>query len=161
MLFFTQCCCLLYDVSAFEIARPSRVRQTTISIPIGDQMSDMWWYRQFGVEYGPMSLSELKDKLRGVDAREVLVLRYGSKKWKRVEELPEFRTEAQQLSESNQKIERERDEQLRSWVVLISVITAIGVGLGSMAQLHLDPFVGSVLGLVAGLLVGRACAVSK
>jgi hypothetical protein len=119
----------------------------------------MWWYRQFGVEYGPMSLSELKDKLRGVDAREVLVLRYGSKKWKGVEELPEFRTEAQQLSESNHK--RERDEQLRSWVVLISVITAIGVGLGSMAQLHLDPFVGSVLGLVAGLLVGRACAVSK
>jgi len=31
-----------------------------------------------------------------------------------------------------------------------SVITAIGVGLGSMAQLHLDPFVASILGLVAG-----------
>ena len=120
-------------------------------------MSEMWWCRRFGTEYGPMSLSELKDKLRGVDAREVLILRYGSKNWKRVEEVPEFRAEAQQLSESNQKIERERDEQLRSWVVLISVITAMGVGLGSMAGLHLDPFVASVLGLVAGLLVGRAC----
>ena len=120
-------------------------------------MSDMWWCRRFGTEYGPMSLSELKDKLRGVDAREVLILRYGSKNWKRVEEVPEFRAEAQQLSESNQKIERERDDQLRNWVVLISVITAIGVGLGSMAELHLDPFVASVLGLVAGLLVGRAC----
>jgi hypothetical protein len=84
----------------------------------------------------------------------VLILRYGSKNWKRVEEVPEFRDEAQQLSD-------ERDKQLRDWAVLISVITAIGVGLGSMAQLHLDPFVASVLGLVAGLLVGRACAVSK
>jgi hypothetical protein len=65
------------------------------------------------------------------------------------------------IQKIDQKIERERNQRLviaRSWVVLFSVIAAIGVGLGSMAQLHIDPFVASVLGLVAGLLIGRILA---
>ncbi len=60
-----------------------------------------------------------------------------------------------------QKLKRERDQQLmlaRSWVLLFSVLSAIGVGLGLMAQLHLDLFVAAVLGIVAGVLVSRILA---
>src|SRR5215469_260450 len=60
-----------------------------------------------------------------------------------------------------QKIKRERDQQFvisRNWVVLLSVIAAIGVGLGLMAQLHLDFFVAAVLAIVAGVLIGRILA---
>jgi len=56
------------------------------------------------------------------------------------------------------KIKRERDQQFvtaRNWVVLLSVIAAIGVALGLMAQLHLDFFVAAVLAIVAGFLIGR------
>jgi hypothetical protein len=66
----------------------------------------MWWCVQFGHQYGPMSLDELKAKLRDVDTREVFVWRGGFKDWKRVEDVteltpprplepPPFRVEAQ------------------------------------------------------------------
>jgi putative Ca2+/H+ antiporter (TMEM165/GDT1 family) len=60
-----------------------------------------------------------------------------------------------------QKIKRERDQQFviaRNWVVLLSVVAAIGVGLGLIAQLHLVFFVAAVLAIVAGVLIGRILA---
>jgi hypothetical protein len=73
--------------------------QTTPS-PATNGETDKWWCRQFGIQYGPMSLSELKDKLRGVDTREVSILRNSFEDWKRVEDVPEFRAEAQKPPES-------------------------------------------------------------
>jgi len=52
-------------------------------------MSDQWWCALFGRQDGPMSLDELKDKLRDVDTREVFVWRDGFDDWKRVEDVPE------------------------------------------------------------------------
>jgi len=66
-----------------------------------------------------------------------------------------------QVQSTIQKIERERRQQLviaRNWVVLLSFITAIGLGPGLIAQLNLDLFIAAVLAVVAGLLVGRILA---
>jgi uncharacterized membrane protein YhaH (DUF805 family) len=53
------------------------------------QMPDKWWCVQFDRQYGPMSLDELKDKLRDVDTRDVFVWRDGFDDWKRVEDVSE------------------------------------------------------------------------
>ena len=53
------------------------------------QMPDRWWCVQSGRQDGPMSLDELKAKLRDVDTREVFVWRGGFKDWRRVEDVPE------------------------------------------------------------------------
>src|SRR5262249_831704 len=66
-----------------------------------------------------------------------------------------------QVQSAIQKIERERNQQLviaRNWVVLLSVVTAIGFGFGLVTQLNLDLFIAAVLAIVAGLLVGRILA---
>jgi hypothetical protein len=52
-------------------------------------MADQWWCVQFGRQDGPMSLDELKVRLRDVDTREVFVWRDGFDDWKRVEDVPE------------------------------------------------------------------------
>src|SRR6516165_55879 len=54
------------------------------------QTSDMWWCVQSGRQDGPMSLDELKDKLRDVDTREVFVWWGGLEDWKRVEDVAEL-----------------------------------------------------------------------
>jgi len=53
------------------------------------RQSDMWWCVQSDRQDGPMSLDELKAKLRDVDTREVFVWRAGFDDWKRVEDVAE------------------------------------------------------------------------
>jgi len=55
----------------------------------GKAMSDEWWCVQFGRQDGPMSLDELKVRLRDIDTREVFVWRDGFQDWKLVEDVPE------------------------------------------------------------------------
>jgi hypothetical protein len=53
------------------------------------QPPDMWWWAQFGRQHGPIPLSELKEKLQGVDSPEIFVWRAGLEDWKHVEDVPE------------------------------------------------------------------------
>jgi hypothetical protein len=54
------------------------------------QMPDMWWWAQFGQQHGPISLSELKEKLQGVDSHEIFVWRAGFHEWREAGTLPEL-----------------------------------------------------------------------
>ena len=56
-------------------------------------MSDKWWCAQFDRQDGPMSLDELKDKLRDVDTCEVFVWRSGFEDWKPVADVAELTPE--------------------------------------------------------------------
>jgi hypothetical protein len=151
-------------------------------------MSDAWYYAENDEAVGPLTLVDLKKQLSLVsNANDVLVWRAGFANWQRAESVSDLallpaskpppippsvgRTTASpiqtatsfdvQVQSTIQKIERERNQQLviaRSWVVLLSVITAIGLGLGLVTQLNLDLFIAAVLAVVAGLLLGRILA---
>jgi hypothetical protein len=105
------------------------------------QTSDMWWCVQSGRQDGPMSLDELKDKLRDVDTREVFVWRGGFEDWKRVEDVaeltpprplepPPFRAEAQKRKPIRRGL-------FRLWAAasLIWMLSIIAIAIG--AELHL------------------------
>jgi hypothetical protein len=53
-------------------------------------MTDEWWWAQFGHKHGPISLSELKEKLQGVDLREIFVWRAGFHEWREAGTVPEL-----------------------------------------------------------------------
>jgi hypothetical protein len=53
-------------------------------------MPDMWWWAQFGQQHGPISLSELKEKLQGVDSHEIFVWRTGFHEWREAGTVPEL-----------------------------------------------------------------------
>ena len=103
------------------------------------QTSDMWWCVQSGRQNGPMSLDELKDKLRDVDTREVFVWRGGLEDWKRVEDVaelmpprplepPPFRAEAQKRKPIRRGLFRMWAVASLIWMLFIIAI-AIGVKL--------------------------------
>src|SRR5262249_37312461 len=54
------------------------------------QMPDMWWWAQFGQQHGPISLSELKEKLQSVDSHEIFVWRAGFHEWREAGTVPEL-----------------------------------------------------------------------
>src|SRR6516165_4340543 len=103
------------------------------------QTSDMWWCVQSGRQDGPMSLDELKDKLRDVDTREVFVWWGGLEDWKRVEDVaelmpprplepPPFRAEAQKRKPIRRGLFRMWAAASLIWMLFIIAI-AIGVKL--------------------------------
>jgi GYF domain 2 len=54
------------------------------------QMPDMWWWAQFGQQHGPISLSELKEKLQGVNSHEIFVWRAGFHELREAGTVPEL-----------------------------------------------------------------------
>jgi hypothetical protein len=112
---------------------PRPALRTTPSPQATNGETEKWWCRQFGIQYGPMSLSEFKDKLRGVDTREVF-LRNSFEDWKRLEDVPEFRAEGQKppdsitVGEVRSPLATKKKELvgIGGWLIVVALGQALG-----------------------------------